>query len=134
MSDYTMLKSNDEEGDRKLMEEALRVVIGNAKQGLCRFRSQELNNIAWTLERLGQRGEELLEQIGLELCNPPRSTLTLTLMGRRRYIKSDVFCSTKSSTVGAPVGRTSWWTPSRQISFRLWKTWRLEVSCRIAEL
>jgi hypothetical protein len=73
MSDYTVLKSNDEEGDRKLMEEAIQVVIGHAKQGLRRFRSQELNNIAWTMARLGQRDEGLLELIGLELCNPRRS-------------------------------------------------------------
>jgi hypothetical protein len=73
MSDYTVLKSNDEEGDRKLMEEAIHVVIGHAKQGLRRFRSQELNNIAWTMARLGQRDDMLLEQIGLELCNPRRS-------------------------------------------------------------
>jgi hypothetical protein len=72
LSDYTVLRSDEEEGDRILMEEAIQVVTGIAKKGLRRFRSQELNNIAWTMARLGQRDEELLKQIGTELCNPRR--------------------------------------------------------------
>jgi hypothetical protein len=73
ISDYTVLKSDDEAGDRKLMQGAVQVVLDNAKQGLRRFRSQELNNIAWVMARLDMGDRELLVQIGQELCNPRRS-------------------------------------------------------------
>jgi len=71
-NDYTFLQSDDMEGDLLLMEDAVKVAASTAKQILHRFRSQELNNLAWAMARLGQKDEELLTMIGNEIASPKR--------------------------------------------------------------
>lgn len=74
-NDYTFLQSNDIEGDMLLMADTVKVAISTAKQIIFRFRSQELNNLAWAMARLGQKDEEILTMIGRELANPRRKVL-----------------------------------------------------------
>ena len=86
-TDYTFLKSDDEEGDKQLMQTAVNVVIATAKnheRQLGFFRSQEINNVAWTLCRLEYPfdgggndqsnigGDEFLKMIGQEMGNTRR--------------------------------------------------------------
>jgi hypothetical protein len=72
-TDYTFLKSDDEEGDKELMESAVRIVTDQAIHKQMRyFRSQELNNVAWAMHRLNQRDDQLLNMIGKELANTKR--------------------------------------------------------------
>jgi hypothetical protein len=96
-NDYTFLISSDVEGDQQLMEEALQVAFEYAKKNIRRFRSQELNNLAWTMARLGQRDDELLEMIGRELINPRRKVssqdigTTLWSMATLEYFNADLY-------------------------------------------
>ena len=93
-TEYTFLISDDEDGDRELMEESMQVAIGVAKQILHRFRSQEINNLAWTMARLEQGDQELLEQMGKELCNPRRplsSQVMFTFIYRHDAMKTSKF-------------------------------------------
>ena len=84
VSDYTFLHSD--ESDRILMAEAIRVATRKAKGNLRHFRSQELNNIAWTMARLDQKDEDLLDEIGMELCDPRRKVSSQV---RTSYICND---------------------------------------------
>ena len=69
---YTFLPSDDPDGDRLLMEDALKLVLKNMKENLRYFSTQELNNMSWVMARLDAKDEELLEMIGMELSNPKR--------------------------------------------------------------
>jgi hypothetical protein len=69
---YTFLPSDDPDGDQKLMEDALMLVLKNMKENLKFFTAQELNNMSWVMARLNAKDEELLEMIGKELSNPKR--------------------------------------------------------------
>lgn len=71
-NEYTFLQSDDIEGDMLLMEDTVKVAMNVAKQIISRFRSQELNNFAWAMARLGQKDEELLAMIGNEIASPKR--------------------------------------------------------------
>jgi len=70
---YTYLVSDDPEGDRRLMEEAINITLEKTKENLRRFTSQELNNLCWVMARLDEKDEELLKMIGRELANPRKS-------------------------------------------------------------
>ena len=78
-NEYTFLRSEDIEGDRLLMDDTLKVAMNAAKRIVPRFRSQELNNLAWAMARLGQKDEELLTMMGNELAQPKRIFMSLQL-------------------------------------------------------
>lgn len=71
-TDYTYLPSDDPKGDQLLVDEAFQVARKYAYQNARRFRSQELNNFAWTMARFGQKDEKLLNMFAIELANPKR--------------------------------------------------------------
>jgi len=81
LNSYIVLNSEHQEEDARLMQSTVDAIVGTAMTILPRFRSQELNNLAWSLARLlGDRPEgktkeieDLLRGIGLQLCNPRRS-------------------------------------------------------------
>lgn len=67
---YTHLISDDPEGDRALMAEAIKITFQRTKENLSQFTSQELNNLCWVMARLDEKDEELIAMIGKELANP----------------------------------------------------------------
>ena len=71
-NEYTFLDSDDPLGDKQLMEETMAVAIRHIKENCRRYKSQEMNNFAWTMARLGQRDDDLLKIMGNELINPKR--------------------------------------------------------------
>lgn len=98
-NEYTFLVSNDPEGDQSLMEDAMQVAIRGVKQNSRKFQSQELNNVAWTMARLKQKDDELLEIIGMQLANPKRQVTpqdigtTLWSFATIDYFNNDVYRS-----------------------------------------
>ena len=79
VNNYIVLPTNDLEGDRDLLKRGIHAIVARALE-IGRFaKSQELNNIAWSLARLiddeNQRTPEidvLLGEIGRELGDPRR--------------------------------------------------------------
>lgn len=73
LNDYIYLRSEDVKGDRQLMSRALDAVAQSAVNRLTLFRSQELNNLAWSCARLGRTEcTELYAGIGRELSHQRR--------------------------------------------------------------
>jgi hypothetical protein len=73
LNDYVILPSDNPTGDEQLMKAALGSIAQMAKQILHKFRSQELNNLAWSMARLNYKDEELLEGIAYQLSNKRRA-------------------------------------------------------------
>ena len=72
-NDYTFLMTDDPEGDRQLMERALRAVSKSALPRLNVFRSMELNNLAYAFARLGRtESNDLYAGIAREFARPKR--------------------------------------------------------------
>lgn len=72
-NDYTYLKTDDPEGDRKLMERALHAVAKSALPRLHVFRTMELNNLAYAFSRLGRtESNDLYAGIAREFGHPKR--------------------------------------------------------------
>jgi hypothetical protein len=98
-NEYTFLVSDDPEGDKSLMEDAMQVAIRGVKQNSRKFQSQELNNVAWTMARLKQKDDELLEMIGMQLANPKRQVTpqdigtTLWSFATNDYFNDNVYRS-----------------------------------------
>eukprot|EP00536_Pseudo-nitzschia_multiseries_P003502 jgi/Psemu1/64177/estExt_Genemark1.C_540102 len=96
---YTYLASDDLEGDRALMEEAIKITLEKTKQNLSRFTSQELNNLCWVMARLDEKDEELVKMIGIELANPRKSvnsqdlSTSLWSMATMEYYDEDMYRS-----------------------------------------
>lgn len=76
--DYLILPSDSPEEDRILLHEAMSVIIAKSKSSIEYFRSQELNNIAWTMARLDLVDYELMSLIGRQMCD------------KRRFVSSQV--------------------------------------------
>ena len=73
MNDYVVLKSTDPEGDEELVRQATDAITECALPQISRFKSQELNNLAWALARLGRKdARTILEAISMQLCHPKR--------------------------------------------------------------
>ena len=73
LNDYIVLLSDDPEEDEKLLVAATDAVLASALPRIQRFRSQELNNIAWSLARFDRRDvTTCLSAIGVQLCEPRR--------------------------------------------------------------
>lgn len=76
LNNYVVLASNQFEEDRELMQQAVEAVVLAAYPQLDRFRSQELNNLAWALARLVDHKSALVENIlrgiGMQLCDRKR--------------------------------------------------------------
>ena len=73
LNDYVVLLSDDPEEDEKLLVAATDAVLASALPRIQRFRSQELNNIAWSLARFDRRDvTTYLSAIGAQLCEPRR--------------------------------------------------------------
>ena len=67
---YIFLKSDRHEEDKAQVAHILDIVSKSASQRMNRFRTQELNNLAWSYARLGHRGEasnEIYRGIGNEI-------------------------------------------------------------------
>ena len=73
LNEYMVLRSDDPTGDEQLMKAALGSIAQMAKQILHKFRSQELNNLAWSMARLNYKDDELLEGIAYQLSNKRRA-------------------------------------------------------------
>ena len=98
LNEYVYLQTNDLEGDRRLMETALHAVAKSAIPRLHVFRSQELNNLAWSYARLGRTEcNELYAGIGHELSRPRRSVTghdlgtTLWAFATLEYFEEDIY-------------------------------------------
>jgi len=73
LNDYVVLSSNDPDGDKQLLVKATDAVLASALPMMQRFRSQELNNLAWSLARMDRSDTTVhLEAIGRQLCDPRR--------------------------------------------------------------
>jgi hypothetical protein len=72
LNDYMVLPSDDPTGDEQLMKAALDTIAQMAKEILHKFRSQELNNLAWSMARLNYKDDELLEGIAYQIANKRR--------------------------------------------------------------
>ena len=73
LNEYMVLPSDDPTGDAQLMKAALGSIAQMAKQILHKFRSQELNNLAWSMARLNYKDDELLGGIAYQLSNKRRA-------------------------------------------------------------
>lgn len=73
LNDYVVLSSDNQHGDEELLTKAANAIIESGLPRIGRFRSQELNNMAWSLARMDRTDStEFLEAIGLQLCNEQR--------------------------------------------------------------
>jgi hypothetical protein len=73
LNDYVVLTSEDPKGDEELLVRATNAILESAQSRFHKFRSQELNNLAWALARLDRRdATDALEAIGLQLCDKRR--------------------------------------------------------------
>lgn len=73
LNDYVILSSDDPEGDERIVRQATDAILQVAVPQINRFKSQELNNLAWALARLGRKDSTaVLEAIGRQLCHPKR--------------------------------------------------------------
>jgi hypothetical protein len=77
-NNYVVLTTQEPDSDRELMEAAVEAAVRATVPLLRRFRSQELNNMAWALARLVDQNrkseavEHVLKGIGLQFCDPKR--------------------------------------------------------------
>ena len=75
-NNYIFLTSDMPREDRELMKEALEAIVAASLRKIRRFRSQELNNLAWSLARLvdnkNKQIDELLHEIGNQFCDKRR--------------------------------------------------------------
>ena len=72
-NNYVILASDDPEGDQILVQQAVDAVLECALPKIEYFKSQELNNLAWSLARLGRKdATTVLEAIGQELWHGRR--------------------------------------------------------------
>ena len=72
-NDYVILPSDNPEEDEKLLVAATDAILASALPRIQRFRSQELNNIAWSLARFNRKDVTTsLRAIGEQLCDPRR--------------------------------------------------------------
>ena len=73
---YLILRSESPELDKRLKNDSVAAIVEATLPKLHQFRSQELNNLAWSLARLLDEKtptvESLLYEIGSELCKPRR--------------------------------------------------------------
>jgi hypothetical protein len=69
---YIFLPTDDPDGDRSLVEEMMSIFLRQMKDNLRTFSMQELNNMCWSMARLNQRDDALLDMIGVQLANPRR--------------------------------------------------------------
>lgn len=124
-NDYTFLQSDDIEGDILLMEDALKVAMKLAKQMVSKFRSQELNNLAWAMARLDQKDEELLEMIGKELAHPKRQVqsqdigTSLWAFASLEYYDEDIYAGIANKV----DGRKAAYTKPQELSNGKLSTW-----------
>ena len=72
LHDYTILPSDDPASDEELRNKALDTITAIMKKILSKVKSQELNNLAWAMARVGYKDEELIHGIARELCHPRR--------------------------------------------------------------
>lgn len=74
MNNYLVLQSDDPTGDRKVMLKTVDTVQKAYKNQIRYAKSQEMNNIAWSLARLLEESnpevDELLTGIGVAMSNP----------------------------------------------------------------
>ena len=104
-NNYVVLESDDSKGDYKLMIAALDEILKAALPLLPRFRSQELNNLAWSLARLldvdhkTEAVKQVLDGIGRQLTNPKRQVTsqdigtTLWSLASLEHVNEDLFRS-----------------------------------------
>jgi hypothetical protein len=77
-NNYVVLASQEPDADRELMQAAVDAIVRAAVIQLRRFRSQELNNLAWALARLVDQNQKseavdhVLKGIGMQLCDQKR--------------------------------------------------------------
>lgn len=77
-NNYVVLTSQELASDRALLDGTVDAITRAAMPLLRRFRSQELNNMAWALARLEDQNqksegvEAVLRGIGMQLCDPKR--------------------------------------------------------------
>lgn len=72
-NEYTFLVSDDPGGDKTLVKDAMHVAIKKVKEDARRYKSQELNNFAWSMARLQcDSDHEVLEIISRQMAHPQR--------------------------------------------------------------
>ena len=97
---YIFLKSDRHEEDKAQVAHTLDIISTSASQRMNRFRTQELNNVAWSYARLGHRGEasnEIYRGIGNELLrrshqfDPQDIGTTLWAMASMEFFDDEVY-------------------------------------------
>lgn len=105
LNNYIVLNSDQLDQDRVLMQASVDAIVQAALKILPRFRSQELNNMAWALARLidqndainNHRIHDVLQGIGLQLCDRRRKVklqdigTTLWSLSTRGFVNEDIY-------------------------------------------
>ena len=71
-NDYVFLPSDTPDEDHEVMMSAMNAIAKYSKTIIHKFRSQELNNFAWTMARINYVDEELMDDITRQLAHPRR--------------------------------------------------------------
>jgi len=102
---YIFLKSDRHEDDKAQVAHVLDIVSASASQRMNRFRTQELNNLAWAYARLGHRGkasEEVFRGIGNEILrrshqfDPQDIGTCLWAMANMEFFDDEVYMTAAS--------------------------------------
>jgi len=122
LNDHIILKSDDHDGDEKLVQSALATVSKSATTRLGVFKEQELNNLAYGFARLQIPAPELCQTIADEFTSPRRRlsgqdiATTLWSFASLQFFDKDSFCKVASRVRYNQVER---WNP-QELSNVIW--------------